>query len=453
MLIRGGQVVNSASVVDADVRIRAGSVAELGAHLAPDGEELIDANGLLVLPGVIDAHTHQWEPGFTSPPDFSDVTASAAVGGVTTIIDHPLTRPEVLDTKVFKEKVELGERSSLVDFALYAGLTPGRLESMDELWASGAAGFKFFTCDSGTALQSFTDRRDQLELLRRIRSLDAIALVHAEDQAILERNRHRLESNGRRDLAAFFEWRSPAAEAMAMDGILRLANETGARVYFAHVSLPEAVAEIAAAHAAGAAVYAETCPHYLVLTQEALLADDRWATSAPPVRDRASRDGLRQQLPSAISVVGSDHCTAPVADRAAFSTVHGLPGNETMLPLLVDLVAQGVLTIERLVALVCENPARLFGLGSRKGSLRPGADGDVTLVDPGAVSLVDAAQMVGSADWTPYQGMRLRGRVVRTILRGMTVAQDGKPVGHPGVGRFVRRTGSPLASQRIAVHG
>ena len=277
--------------------------------------------------------------------------------------------------------------------------------------------------------------------------------MHAEDRAILERNRHRLESNGRRDLAAFFEWRSPAAEAASVDGILGLADETGARVYFAHVSLPEAVAEIAAAHAAGAAVYAETCPHYLVLTQEALLADDRWATSAPPVRDRASRDGLRQQLPSAISVVGSDHCTAPVADRAAFSTVHGLPGNETMLPLLVDLVAQGVLTIERLVALVCENPARLFGLATRKGSLRPGADGDVTLVDPGAVTLVDAAQMVGSADWTPYQGMRLRGRVVRTILRGMTVAQDGKPVGHPGVGRFVRRTGSPLASQRIAVHG
>src|SRR5207302_282794 len=136
----------------------------------------------------------------------------------------------------------------------------------------------------------------------------------------------------------------------SVDGILGLADETGARVYFAHVSLPEAVAEIAAAHAAGAAVYAETCPHYLVLTQEALLADERWATSAPPVRDRASRDGLRQQLPTAISVVGSDHSTAPVADRAAFSPVHRLPGNETMIPLLLEHAADGRRTFDPLAA-------------------------------------------------------------------------------------------------------
>src|SRR5438477_6274287 len=121
-----------------------------------------------------------------------------------------------------------------------------------------------------------------------------------------------------------------------------------------------------------------------------------------------------------------------------------------MLPLLVDLVAQGVLTIERLVALVCENPARLFGLGSRKGSLRPGADGDVTLVDPGAATLVDAAQRVGSADWTSYQGMRLRGRVVRRILWGLTVVKDGRPVGHRCVGGFVRWSGWPMGAQMIA---
>ena len=146
-----------------------------------------------------------------------------------------------------------------------------------------------------------------------------------------------------------------------------LAAETGARLYFAHVSLPEAVAEIAAVQADGAAVYAETCPHYLCLTQEELVADGHWATSAPPVRDRTRRDGLRGQLANEISVIGSDHCSAPAGDRQTFSSVHGLPGNETMLPLLLDLVAQGVLKLERLVALVCEHPARLFGLAPRKG--------------------------------------------------------------------------------------
>src|SRR2546428_6813302 len=242
LLIRGGQVVNSARITAADVRIQAGLVAEIGTDLKPDGAEVINADGLYVLPGVIDAHTHQWEPGFMSPPDFRDVTASAAAGGITTIIDHPLTRPEVLDAEIFRDKVELGERTACVDFALYAGVNPGRLEAMDELWAAGAAGFKFFTCDSGSALQPFLNPRDQRELLLRVRALDAIALVHAEDQAILDQSPSRPEASGRDGLAAFFEWRSPAAGEAAVDAVLELPLQTGARVYFAHVSLPPAVA-------------------------------------------------------------------------------------------------------------------------------------------------------------------------------------------------------------------
>ena len=154
-----------------------------------------------------------------------------------------------------------------------------------------------------------------------------------------------------------------------------------------------------------------------------------------------------------ISVVGSDHCTAPGGERNAFSSVHGLPGIETMLPLLLELVAQGQLKLERLVALVCEHPARLFGLAPRKGFLRPGADGDVTLVDSQALKVPDAKQMVGSAGWTPYQGRRLRGRVIRTIVRGTIVAVDGKVVAAPGFGRFVHRTGSPVDLHRMVAHG
>jgi len=453
LLIRGGHVVSSAGITAADVRIRSGIVAEVGSDLTPDGEASIDADGLFVLPGVIDAHTHQWEPGFLSPADFRDVTTSAAAGGITTIIDHPLTRPEVLDAEVFRDKVKLGERTACVDFALYAGMNPGKLVAMDELWAAGATGFKFFTCDSGSALQPFLNPHDQRELLRRIKALDAIALVHAEDQGILDQVRIRFEAEGRDDLEAFFEWRSPAAEAAAVGAILQLALETGARTYFAHVSLPEAAAEIAAAREGGAAVYAETCPHYLTLTQAELLADNAWATSAPPVRDHAHRDRLRSQLTNEISVVASDHCSAPAGDRSAFSSVHGLPGIETMLPLLLDLVNQGSLKLDRLVALVCEHPARLFGLAPRKGFLRPGADGDVTLVDTGQATVLDTNQMVGSAGWTPYQGRRLHGRVVRTIVRGTTVAVDGKPVAAPGFGRFVRRTGSPRDLHTMVAHG
>jgi len=453
LLIRGGKVVSSADISAADVRIRSGLVAEVGSDLRPDGEEVIDADGLYLLPGVIDAHTHQWEPGFLSPPDFSDVTASAAAGGITTIIDHPLTRPEVLDAKAFRDKVALGERTACVDFALYAGVNPGRLETMDELWAAGAAGFKFFTCDSGPALKPFLTSDDQRKLLRRIRALDAIALVHAEDQALLDQSRRRLEAEGRAGMDAFFDWRSPDTEMTAIAGVLGIARETVARVYFVHVSLPEAVAKIASAQSHGAAVYAETCPHYLTMSQEDLLADKRWVTSSPPVRDRVRSDGLRVRLADKISVVGSDHCSAPGGNRQAFSAVHGLPGIETILPVLLDLVAQGVMRLERLVELVCEHPARLFGLSPRKGFLRPGSEGDVTIVDPNAFTVPDAKQMVGAAGWTPYQGRRLRGRAVRTIVRGVTAAVDGKPVVDPGFGHFVRRTGSPVDLHRMVARG
>src|SRR5260370_19395377 len=238
VLIQGGQVVSSAGITTADVRIRSGVVAEIGRELTPEGEETIDAHGLYVLPGVIDAHTHQWEPGFMSQPDFRAVTTSAAVGGVTTIIDHPLTRPEVLDAGIFQEKVELGERTACVDFALYAGVNPGRLDAMDDLWAAGAAGFKFFTCDSGSALKPFLNPPDQRDLLHRIRALNAIAVVHAEDQRILDQARTRFEAEGRDDLEAFFEWRSSAAERTAVDRVPQVAPETGARRYFAHISLP-----------------------------------------------------------------------------------------------------------------------------------------------------------------------------------------------------------------------
>jgi dihydroorotase len=277
--------------------------------------------------------------------------------------------------------------------------------------------------------------------------------VHAEDQRILDEARSRFEAEDRDDLEAFFEWRSPAAEKTAVSAILQIALETGARTYVVHSSLPEAVAEIAAARMGGAAVYAETCPHYLTLTEAELLADNAWSTSAPPVRDHAHRDRLRSQIANEISVIGSDHCSAPGGDRKAFSSAHGLPGIETMLPLLLDLVNQGVLKLDRLVALVCEHPARLFGLAPRKGFLRPGADGDLVLVDSGAVMVPDAKQMVGAAGWTPYQGRRLRGRVIRTIVRGTTVAVDGRLVTAPGFGRFVRRTGSLVDLHRMVAHG
>jgi dihydroorotase (multifunctional complex type) len=447
LLIRGGRVVSSVAIRQADVRIRDGAVIEVAQNLRPDGERLIDATGLYLLPGVIDAHSHQWEPGFASRPDFRDDTTSAAVGGITTIIDHPLTRPEVLDAAGLRDKAELGERTSLVDFALHAGVTPGLLDAMDGLWAAGATGFKFFTCESGSALKPFTDPSDQRSVLERVQTLGAIALVHAEDQATLDENREQLRTGSAIGRGAFWEWRSPETELAAVDAVLALAHETGARTYIVHASLPESVAAVAAARRRGVQAYAETCPHYLALSTEEILANDQWVTSAPPVRDRRRRDVLRSQLGAEIATIGSDHCSIPRASKVAadpLASLPGVPGNETMLPVMLDLVHQGVLTPERLVALTAEHPAQLFGLSRRKGSLKPGLDGDVSLVSLDEDTVPLAGKTTMAAGWTPYEGRRLRGRVMATIVRGCVVVWEGKVQVDPGFGCFLPREHPPI---------
>lgn len=445
LLVRGGTVVRPVGAVRADVRIRDGRIAEIGATLPIGGETVLDAEGLHILPGVIDAHSHQWEEGMASRPDFRDDTASAAAGGITTILDHPLTPPEVLDRDRLLEKAALGERTSLVDFGLHGGASPDRLDDLSGMWAEGATSLKVFTCVTGVPMAGFLTESQRRAVLRRVAKLDAIAIVHAEEQEILDTNRARLTREKRTEPSMFGAWRSPEAELTAILSILRLARATGARVYFVHTSLPEGVDAVVAARRQGQPAYVETCPHYLVLTDDDIRAMGHWATSAPPVRDAGSRTGLRARLQADIDTVGSDHGSVLPARKQGdvFSGQPGLPGNELMVPLLLDLVAQGVLSLERLAALVSENPARLFGVAHCKGALRVGLDGDLTIIDLASETVVEADKMVSVARWSPYQGRRLRGRVATTVVRGTIVARDGRPEADPGFGRWVRRVGPP----------
>lgn len=445
LLVRGGTVVRPEGATRADVRIRDGRIDEVAANLPIGGETVLDASGLHILPGVIDAHSHQWEEGMASRPDFRDDSASAAAGGITTILDHPLTPPEVLDRDRLLEKAALGERTSIVDFGLHGGASPDRLDDLSGMWAEGATSVKVFTCVTGVPMAGFLTESQRRAVLRRVAELDAIAIVHAEEQKILDQNRARLAREKRTEPSMFGEWRSPEAELRAIMSMLRLARATGARVYFVHTSLPEGVDAVVAARREGQPAYVETCPHYLVLTDDDIRASGHRATTAPPVRDARSRAGLRTRLTADIDAVGSDHGAVIAARKQGdvFRGQPGLPGNELMVPLLLDLVAEGVLSLERLAILVSENPARLFGIGHRKGALRVGLDGDLTIVDLASETVVEGERMVSVARWSPYEGRRLRGRVATTVVRGTIVARDARPVADPGFGRWVRRVGPP----------
>jgi allantoinase len=443
VLFRGGRLVVDSRVTRADLRVRDGRIAEIGADLPTDGDAVVDLDGLHVLPGAVDPHGHQWEPGFTPPADFSEVTASAALGGVTTLLDHPLTPPLVLDAASFEAKAALGERTSIIDFGLHGGVAPGRSDALAGLWASGATGIKVFTCRTGTALDGFDDRDALAPTFAELARIDALALVHAEDQATLDASRATLADAGRDRAADFPTWHGPEAEARAVDWVLDLAAVHGTRVYLVHASQPAVVARAAEARARGTTVSVETCPHYLRLSDADLTELGGIALTAPPVRDVSARDGLRAAVRGgSIDTVGSDHCSIALAGKrgsSMASIIPGVPGLDVYLPLLLDLVVEGILDLPPLVDVTATNPARIFGLPS-KGAIEVRRDADLVVVDLDGLTVVRAADLPCSAGWSPYEGRTLRGAVVQTWSRGELVAREGKVVGDPGRGRLLRRS-------------
>jgi allantoinase len=444
MLFRGGRVVAPDGVRDLDIRVDGGRIKEIGRALPVNGDRVVDCGGLDVLPGAIDPHGHQWEPGFTPAADFSDVTASAAVGGVTTLLDHPLTTPVVVDRETFDAKAALGERTSIVDFGLHGGAAPDHLDDLAAVWAGGAAGIKVFTCRTGTPLDGFDDPARLEAAFRQVGAIDALALVHAEDQATLDRRQAELAAEGRGGVDDFDAWHSVEAEEAAVERVLEIAARTGTRTYLVHVSQPRVVdrARAAASERPGS-VHVETCPHFLHLTDMDLRVGGGWLMSAPPVRDAVARSGLQRQLAGgAIDTIGSDHCAIAADGKSGDrmeAIIPGVPSLDLYLPRMLDLVADGVIDLPRVADVTAAAPARIFGLSS-KGAIAVGRDADFVTVEMGATQTVRAKELPCSAGWSPYEGLTLRGVLVDTWSRGERIVHEGRLDAEPGRGRFLRRS-------------
>jgi allantoinase len=444
MLFRGGRVVAPDGIRHLDVRVEEGRISEMGKALPLRSDRVVDLDGLHLLPGAIDPHGHQWEPGFTPAADFSDVTASAAVGGVTTLLDHPLTTPVVVDRQTFDAKAALGERTSIVDFGLHGGAAPDHIEDLVDLWAGGATGIKLFTCRTGTTLDGFDDPERLEAAFRRLGAIDALVLVHAEDAATLERRHAELEADGGGGVADFDAWHSIEAEETAVERVLELAARTGTRTYLVHASQPSVVDRArTAAQERADSVHVETCPHYLHLTDADLRAGGGWVMTAPPVRDALARSGLRERLAAgAIDAIGSDHCAISTAGKSGDrmeAIIPGVPSLDIYLPLLLDLVAEGVIDLSRVADVTADAPARIFGLPT-KGAIAVGRDADFVTVDLAATQTVRAKDLPCSAGWSPYEGRTLRGAVVDTWSRGERIVHEGRLEAGSGRGRFLRRS-------------
>jgi len=446
LVIRGGEVLGAGLT---DVAIADGRIAAVGPGL-PGGAEELDARGLLVLPGAVDAHVHLNDPGRAEWEGFATGTAALAAGGTTCAIDMPLNAiPPTVDGAAFDAKVAAARGALHVDVALWGGLVPGDLDRLDELAARGVVGFKAFMSASGVPEFPAADDLTLLEGMARAAALGLPVAVHAESDALTSALARRALGAGRRGVRDYLASRPVVAELEAIGRALAFAEETGCALHVVHVSSGRGVALVAAARARGVDATCETCPHYLVLDAADAERLGAIAKCAPPLRDAAERDALWDLL-DAVALVATDHSPAPADLKQgddAFAIWGGIAGAQTLLALVLDEGGRRGVARTRLVELVTSAPARRFGLP--KGTLAPGADADLVLFDPAAAWTIAREDLLDRHRLSPFAGRTLQGRVVRTLLRGRTVYAGGAVAGPPA-GRVLRRTDQPSATAPIA---
>lgn len=423
LAVRGGRVVLAGEVRPADILVLAGSIIRIVEPGQGDAPETVDATGLVVLPGVVDAHVHVNEPGRAEWEGWEAATRGAAAGGVTTIADMPLNAiPPTLDEESFDAKADVATETAVVDHALWGGLVAPAAESLEELAACGVVGVKAFLCPSG--VPEFPHLGDAVlePALDAASAAGLVVAVHCEDPSSADPH-------------------SVEAEVRATLRLGAAARRTGARVHVVHASCAEAVAAVEHVRASGVRITVETCPHYLAFTAADARRIGTSLRCAPPIRadHQALWDAL---LADRIDVVASDHspCAASLKAGDWESAWGGVAGiQSTLAVMLTEGVHRRGLPLVRLARLLATGPAKLLGLWPRKGEIRVGADADLALVDLDREWTLEPAALEARAGISPYLGMRFRGRVARTMVRGRTVYADGRVTGAPGDGWFMRR--------------
>jgi len=447
LVIRGGDVILPTGRAAADIAITAGVITAIGSGVR-EGAEVVDARGLVILPGVVDAHVHFNEPGRADWEGWDAGTRGAAAGGVTTVLEMPLNaHPPTISAADFDAKLAVAARKALVDFGLWGGLVNDNLAELAGLAARGVVGFKAFMSESG--VDDFRRLPDGVLAagLKAAARLGVVVGVHAESHEMVERLSGEMRARRETDRLAWCRARPPAAELEAIRRLVSCVRGAGpgARAHVVHVSGADGLAEVQAAREWGLSVTAETCPHYLDFDEQDFARVGPALKCAPPIRDAASRERLwTALLAGEVDLVASDHSPCPAADKKkgehdVWQAWGGVAGIQATLPvLLTDGVHARGLSLERVADLTATAPARLFGLYPRKGTIAVGADADFALVDPLRTWTFAPEHLQTRSGISPYLGRTFKGAAVRTIVRGRTVFADGEVVGTPGWGTLVR---------------
>ena len=438
-VIKNGKIVTPYQIFEAGIAIDNGKIVAIAkAPRLPKAEETIDAKGNFLLPGVIDAHSHIYDPDYTYREDFITGTTAAAAGGVTTIIDMPLRKPVL--TKLIKEKIRVGEKKSLIDFSFHSGMIVK--ENMEEIPAVvklGVRSFKVFTCAPFKV-----EDETLIQVMKTVAKYNGVLVVHAENDDIVSQRTNKLKEQGRKEPMAHIESRPAVAEHKAVNKVITFAKQVGVHIHIAHMTTRRGVELLERAKASGQKVTAETCPHYLIFTKNDMQKLGSYLKMTPPLRSKDNVLSLWHGLKLGIvDIVATDHAPGTREEKEAgwrdiWEALGGIPGVETLLSLMIsEGVNKGLISFRDLCRMLCERPGKIFQLYPRKGVLQLGSDADIVIIDPKKETVISADMLHYKVGWTPYEGMKLKGYPTLTMVRGEVVASHGEIIGHPGYGAFI----------------
>ena len=443
LIVRGQRVVTLDGERAAAIHVRGGIIAAVsGFDEIVQGAPVHEAGDFVVMPGLLDTHVHINEPGRAEWEGFSSATRAAAAGGVTTLIDMPLNSiPATKTAAALREKLAAATGKLWVDAGFWGGVVPGNAEELQALWDAGVFGFKCFLVPSGVDEFAHVTEKDLRVALPKLAALGAPLLAHAELPEPIEKAVSSLAKNASpRKYATWLAARPREAEFEAVAQLLRFGTEFGARIHIVHVSSADALALLRGAKAAGGAVTAETCPHYLTFAAEEIADGATEFKCAPPIRERENREKLWRGLgEGTLDFIATDHSPCPPAMKLQeegdfLRAWGGIASLQLSLPAVWTEARERGYAVTHLAKWLCEGPAALAGLTGKKGAIAVGCDADFVIWDADAKFRVEPAQLHHRHKVTPYAGRELAGRVEATFLRGRKLFERGEfsagPVGH-----------------------
>lgn len=455
VIVKNARIPQGDDTVVTNILVKDQKVA--GFTLDLDGinaTKVIDAEGHLTLPGCIDSHTHINDPGFTHRENFLTGTSAAASGGVTMIVDMPCCSvPSVRSVENLEYKLNAIKDKAIIDYGMWGGVTGedvrnGWLHNVKEQADYGVLAFKVYMTPSVPTYPRVTDP-EMLEAFRAVAETGLPVGIHAENFAMCDFYVKKYEKEGRTDAPAWAEARSALAEKVAIELGISFAEEAGARLHIVHMSTGIGAKLVGDAKKRGIDVTAETCPHYLTLNyQDAMTEFQQFAKIAPPLRTEKDNVEHWEALQDGrIDFVATDHAPYEIPTEKEAEGMHiwnafpGIPGVETMVPVIVsEGYNKGRLSLSRLVEVLCSSPAKHYGIYPKKGAMFIGSDADFTIIDLEKEWTIEKDKMYTMAKYTPFHGYKLKGKPVKTIVRGKLVYDDASGiVGEEGYGDFIRR--------------